>query len=62
MAILAGTANPSIDWHVRQDLDYHHPTSMDDFRDKNCSYILEKLKRDDVDEQWESMLNKILGR
>ena len=54
---LLGKLTPGINWHVRQDQKYLEPTPIDEFREKNRTYI----EKNSIDEHWEMMLDEILA-
>ena len=58
---LMGKLTPGINWHVRQDQKFLEPTPIDEFREKNRTYITDKLEKNSIDEHWEMMLDEILA-
>ena len=44
-----------------QDQKYLEPMPIDEFREKNRTYITDKLEKISVDEHWEMMLDEILA-
>ena len=56
---LLGHLHPGVNWHVRTDTKYTNPSSIEDLRQHNQTYIQKKLHLNKTDTHWQMMAEEI---